>query len=127
MAKEKSSFILYYDFEEQTATLTDEQVGRLIRVMLDYEKRGALPDREDMLVEMAFWFLKVGLDVNDEKYRKVCERNRANRNGGVRQASPVVTSGTDTEPYPEPETEWEAEGGWEPKPFPTAVDYGERN
>lgn len=27
MAKEKSSFILYYDFEEQTATLTDEQVG----------------------------------------------------------------------------------------------------
>ena len=38
MAKEKSSFILYYDFEEQTATLTDEQVGRLIRVMLDYEK-----------------------------------------------------------------------------------------
>lgn len=82
MAKEKNSFILYYDFEEQTATLTDEQVGRLIRVMLDYEKRGVLPDREDMLVEMAFCFLKVGLDLNDEKYRKVCERNKANRNGG---------------------------------------------
>ena len=107
MAKEKSSFILYYDFEEQTATLTDEQVGRLIRVMLDDEKRGVLPDREDMLVEMAFWFLKVGLDVNSEKYRKVCQRNKANRNRGSDQWSPVVTDGTDTEPYPEPDTDRE--------------------
>lgn len=107
MAKEKSSFILYYDFEEQTATLTDEQVGRLIRVMLDYEKRGVLPDREDMLVEMAFWFLKVGLDVNSEKYRKVCQRNKANRNRSSDQWSPVVTDGTDTEPYPEPDTDHE--------------------
>ena len=82
MAKEKNSFIVYYDFEEQTATLSDQQVGRLIRVMLDYEKRGVLPDGEDTLVGMAFWFLKVGLDLNDEKYRKVCERNKANHNGG---------------------------------------------
>ena len=81
MAKEKNSFIVYYDFEEQTATLSDQQVGRLIRVMLDYEKRGVLPDGEDTLVGM---FLKVGLDLNDEKYRKVCERNKANRNGGKR-------------------------------------------
>ena len=84
MAKEKNSFIVYYDFEEQTATLSDQQVGRLIRVMLDYEKRGVLPDGEDTLVGMAFWFLKVGLDLNDEKYRKVCERNKFNRNGGKR-------------------------------------------
>ena len=49
MAKEKNSFIVYYDFEEQTATLSDQQVGRLIRVMLDYEKRGVLPDGEDTL------------------------------------------------------------------------------
>lgn len=86
MAKEKNSLILYYDFEEQTATLSDAQVGRLIRVMLDYEKRGVLPDGEDTLVGMAFWFLKVGLDLNDEKYRKVCERNKANRNGGKRES-----------------------------------------
>lgn len=107
MAKEKNSFIVYYDFEEQTATLSDQQVGRLIRVMLDYEKRGVLPDGEDTLVGMAFWFLKVGLDLNDEKYRKVCERNKANRNGGSDQWSPVVTDGTDTEPYPEPDTDRE--------------------
>lgn len=107
MAKDKNSFILYYDFEEQTALLSDEQVGRLIRLILDYEKRGILPDREDRLVEMAFWFLKVGLDVNAEKYRKVCQRNRANRNGGKDQWSPVVASGTDTETEPNTETEWE--------------------
>lgn len=60
-------------------------------MMLDYEKRGVLPDGEDTLVGMAFWFLKVGLDLNDEKYRKVCERNKFNRNG--RQACPVGGTG----------------------------------
>ena len=45
MAKEKNSFIVYYDFEEQTATLSDQQVGRLIRVMLDYEKQQVQPQR----------------------------------------------------------------------------------
>lgn len=30
----KNSLILYYDFEEQTAAFTDEQVGRLVRMLL---------------------------------------------------------------------------------------------
>ena len=51
--------------------------------------------------------MKVGLDVNSEKYRKVCQRNKANRNRGSDQWSPVVTDGTDTEPYPEPDTDRE--------------------
>lgn len=111
MAKARNSFILYYDFEEQTASLTDAQVGQLIRAILDYERRGVFPETEDSAIQMAFRFLKVGLDLNAEKYEKICQRNRNNRMIGYTSA-PVVTSGTygtDTEPNPNPEPETEPE------------------
>lgn len=106
MRKEKNSLLLYYDFEEQTASLTDQQVGRLIRTMLAYEKRGELLEDQEPAVAMAFLFLKPGLDSNRAKYEMVCERNRRNRHKGD-QSSPVVTSGTEPEPDKEPEPDQE--------------------
>lgn len=41
----KNSFLIYYDFEEQTAALTDAQVGRLMRMILAYERRARCPQR----------------------------------------------------------------------------------
>lgn len=77
--KQKRSFILYYDFEEQTAAMTDAQVGRLIRVLMAYELRGEVPPEDvDVAVRMAFQFIKPLLDSNRERYEKVCERNRKN-------------------------------------------------
>lgn len=112
MAKERNSFIMYYDFAEQTATLTDAQVGRLLRIILDYEKWGVYQETEDPAVMMAFRFLKVGLDQNAEKYEKVCQRNRENRLGRS-ASSPVVASGTD--PEPEPDTDTESKPDTEPE------------
>ena len=118
MRKEKNSLLLYYDFEEQTASLTDQQVGQLIRTMLAYEKRGELLEGQEPAVTMAFLFLKPGLDNNRAKYERVCERNRRNRHKGD-VSSPVVATGTDPEPdpdtdkepdqEPEPDTEKERE------------------
>ncbi len=108
MSREKNSFLIYYDFEEQTTSLTDQQVGRLIRMMLAYEKRGELLEEQEPAVTMAFRFLKTGLDSNRLKYEKVCERNRKNCRKGI-QSLPVVTSGADTEPEPDPDTEPESE------------------
>lgn len=104
MSKEKNSFLIYYDFEDQTSALSDQQVGKLVRLLLAYEKRGEIPEGGEPSVQMAFLFLKPGLDSNREKYVKMCERNRRNRSA----SSPVVTSetsGTDTEPDSEPEPE----------------------
>lgn len=98
----KNSLILYYDFEEQTAAFTDAQVGRLLRMLLAYEKRGEILEDEAPEITMAFLFLKPGLDSNRAKYEKICQRNRQNRNKGG-SALPVGTSGTDTEPEYEPE------------------------
>lgn len=108
MGREKTSFLIYYDFEEQTASLTDQQVGRLIRTMLAYEKRGELLEEQEPAVTMAFRFLKPGLDNNRLKYEKICERNRKNCRKG-NQTSPLVTSGADPEPEPDPEPDPECE------------------
>ena len=78
MMKQKRSFILYYDFEEQTAAMTDAQVGRLIRVLMAYELRGEVPDGEEPAVMMSFYFMKPVMDVNRAKYEKMWERNRIN-------------------------------------------------
>lgn len=100
----KNSFIIYYDFEEQTAGFTDAQVGELIRMILSYEIRGQLPQSENPALKMAFRFLKPVLDCNRRKYEKMCERNRNNRRGG-REKPPLVTSGTDTDTDTDTDTE----------------------
>lgn len=60
----KNSFLIYYDFEEQTAALTDAQVGRLMRMILAYERRGEVPTEGEPELIMAFRFLKPSLDTN---------------------------------------------------------------
>lgn len=92
----KKSFLVYYDFEEQTAALTDAQVGRVIRMILAYERRGELVEETDPAIQMAFSFLRPSLDSNRRKYDAMCARNRRNR-GVAEDLSPLVTSGTDQE------------------------------
>ena len=35
---DKSSFLIYLDYEEQFNLLTDEQIGQLMRAIIKYEK-----------------------------------------------------------------------------------------
>ncbi len=88
----KKSVLIYYDFEDQTAALTDAQVGRVIRMVLAYEKRGELLEEVDCEVLMAFRFLRPTLDSNRRKYESMCIRNRKNL-GLESQSLPVGTSG----------------------------------
>ena len=85
----KNSFLIYYDFEEQTAALTDAQVGRLMRMILAYERRGEVPTEGEPELIMAFRFLKPSLDTNREKYDRVCQRNKRTR------AKALLTTGDD--------------------------------
>ena len=39
----KNSFIVYYQYAEHFELLTDEELGRLIRAMLLYDRDGTLP------------------------------------------------------------------------------------
>ena len=73
----KNSFIVYYQYAEHFELLTDEELGRLIRAMLLYDKDGTLPQFEGVL-KMAFSFIKTQLDIDKNKFNTICERNRKN-------------------------------------------------
>ena len=73
----KNSFIIYYQYADHFELLTDEELGRLIRAMLIYDKDGTLPQFDGVL-KMAFSFIKTQLDIDKEKFNNICERNRKN-------------------------------------------------
>lgn len=95
----KQSFIVYYSLEEQTAFLSDEQLGRLFRMMFDYEIRGIMPDSSDELF-MCFGFVKTILDINKAEYAARCEENAKNGALGGRghKRTDTDNDSTDNEP-----------------------------
>ena len=80
---DKNSFLIYTDYEEQFNLLTDEQLGQLIRAIMQYEKTGEIPKLDGML-KMAFSFIKTQLDRDREKYEEKCAKNRENAKRGGR-------------------------------------------
>lgn len=66
---EKISFLMYLDYEEQFTLLTDEQLGQLMRAIMQYEKTNELPKLEG-IVKMAFSFIKQQLDRDNEKWKE---------------------------------------------------------
>lgn len=79
----KPGFLLYNDYQETLSSLSDEEVGKLIRAIFEYEIDGVVPVLEKTLM-MAFNFIKVDLDRNNNKYDSICERNRINGKKGGR-------------------------------------------
>lgn len=80
---EKKSFVLYYDLEQHVQLLSDEQLGRLLRAVFAYEIRGEITEFNDPMLSLCFSFIKVQLDIDNEKYRERCEKNTENgKNGG---------------------------------------------
>lgn len=80
---DKNSFLIYTDYEEQFNLLTDEQLGQLIRAIMQYEKTGEILKLDGML-KMAFSFIKTQLDRDREKYEEKCAKNRENAKRGGR-------------------------------------------
>lgn len=87
MAKEKNSFVLYYDLEDILFDLSDSQIAELFRAIFAYEKRGEAYSGSDPEVKIAMRFVGRALDDNDERYRaKVEKRREAGRKGGLKSA-----------------------------------------
>lgn len=87
MAKEKNSFVLYYELEDILYDLSDSQIAELFRAIFAYEKRGEVYSGSDPEVKIAVRFVMRSLDDNDERYRsKVEKRREAGRKGGLKSA-----------------------------------------
>ena len=75
----KHDFLLSYELEAVFDSFTDEQAGRLIKAVFDYEKRKELPEFGDPLLQMMFdTVIKQKSDENAKAYILRCEQQRKN-------------------------------------------------
>ena len=79
MAKDQKGFIVYGDIKATSDELTDEQLGRLFRGMIDYFVSGECPRFTDSL-KFAFIPIKQQMDRDADKYIQKCEKMRSNAN-----------------------------------------------
>lgn len=82
--REKDSFLVFYEWEDNLKNLSDEQMGRLFRAVFAYEKRGEAYSGGDPAIEMAMSFIRYAMDRNLERYKERCETNRENGKKGGR-------------------------------------------
>lgn len=98
----KKSFVLYHDFEATLNELSDEQAGKLLRATFAYSARGEIVDYGEVAVKLTMPAVRAQIDRDNEKYDKVCERNRKNGQlGGMKtetQSNPVGASGVQSNP-----------------------------
>lgn len=80
---DKNSFVMYLDYEEQFNLLSNEELGILMRAIIQYEKTKIIPEL-DGTVKMAFSFIKTQLDKDRQKYILKCEKNKENGYKGGR-------------------------------------------
>lgn len=74
---EKNSFILYQKQKEIFNILTDNQAGKLIKAIFEYEENQQIPNLSGQ-TNMAFIAIKQELDQNRTKYIEKCKKNKEN-------------------------------------------------
>lgn len=80
---EKKSFVVFHDWIEATKSLSNEQVGELLRAMADRDLYNADYAGVDPAVKMCCGFIFPLLDSNKVKYEETCaKRASAGRKGG---------------------------------------------
>ena len=89
MADQRDSMIIYTAYADKFQTLTDEQMGRLFRLMIAY-RRGADPEKllegVDPLVALSFNVVRFDLDEAARKYEDVATaRSEAGKKGAEKR------------------------------------------
>ena len=79
----KDSFILYLEQKEIFETLSDNEAGKLMKAIFEYESTGQLPKLSKTL-NLVFIPIKNALDRNRVKYEVQVEKNRENGKKGGR-------------------------------------------
>lgn len=87
MAQGKKSFILYCDLMEIVHELTDEEAGKLLKIIVDYVN-DKNPEINDRSINLAFIPIKNALKKDLKKWEKTREiRSEAGRKGGLAKSS----------------------------------------
>ena len=70
-----SGFICHDDYLKKTSRLSDEQLGRLFRALMEYHSTHEIPEL-DVVESMAFDFIKADIDRSDNEHQRKCDNNR---------------------------------------------------
>ncbi len=84
MEKESKSFVVFFDWYDNTDELDNAQFGELFRAIFKYVESGAQPKFDSGAMAMAFKFIKNDIDRNQSKYLEIKQkRSEAGRKGGA--------------------------------------------
>ncbi len=64
------AFLLYTDYETKFKRLTDEQLGKLLRYIFEYERTGVMPEIADPIVALSFDVIQQDLAKQYENYQQ---------------------------------------------------------
>ncbi|MFN7913319.1 MAG: DUF6291 domain-containing protein [Bacteroidota bacterium] len=73
----KKSFLLYCDTYDTIKHLTDDDLGRLMRMIFEYQINNIVPNTKDPLY-IAFGFIRTSMDRDADKWEQRAERARVN-------------------------------------------------
>ena len=82
---DKKSFILYKNNKDLIESLSDEQAGKLLKAIFEYETTGETIEL-DPVTAIAFIAIKKELDESARAYAEKCEKNRERGRQGGRPA-----------------------------------------
>ena len=72
----KNSFLIQKQWKEQIAFLSDEQRGKLLWAMFEYQCGGNDFETDDILLKVIWATVKQAFEYYEGKYLETCERNR---------------------------------------------------
>lgn len=98
-------FCAYHSYIKQCKGLSDSELGRLFRALLEYSASGKVPELNGR-ESVAFDFMSANIDRDAESYNDTCNRNRENISKRYERIRPNTT---EYETYQEKEEEKEKE------------------
>lgn len=101
MDAENKGFMLFRTYKPMVDIMTDEQAGKLLRLLFEYFETWDVPDIDDGMIKAVFALVSSDMRKADENWKKVCARNAENgRKGGrpKKAAEPAETE--ETQPNP---------------------------
>lgn len=91
----RSSFVLYTEYDQHLELLTDEECGRLFRAIMQYAATGESPDLVGA-ERMAFSFIRAQMERDNERYEETRKkRSEAGKLGGRPQKAEKANAFTE--------------------------------
>lgn len=76
----RNAFVMYTEYAEKFAKLSDEQMGKLVRMMLQYAQTEEVPQTDDIVLAITFDCVKADMD---KQYAKYQSKAIAGKKGGL--------------------------------------------